>query len=125
MLNPRNLANGQEQYETFRSNITRKTAVQYDYRHTDGRFFSCVKSTLEACRQARENWIKKDDITTQNTKGEMDNHRSRDWKPQRESSSGAELDPGHSKGLPGNKNAGISEGQPGGNLGRRSDPRMA
>jgi len=59
MLNPKNLANGQEQYETFMSNITRKTAVQYDYRHTDGELFSCVKPTLEACRQAKENWINK------------------------------------------------------------------
>ena len=33
MLNPKNLGNGQEQHEEFRSNITRKTAVQYDYRH--------------------------------------------------------------------------------------------
>lgn len=58
MLNPRNLANGQEQYETFKSNITRKTAVQYDYRHTDGELFSCVKPMLEACRKARDAWVK-------------------------------------------------------------------
>ena len=30
MLNPRNLTNGQEQYEAFKSNVTRKKAVQYD-----------------------------------------------------------------------------------------------
>lgn len=59
MLDPKNLANGQEQYEKFRSNITRKTAAQYDYRHTNGELFSCVKPTLEACRQAKENWINK------------------------------------------------------------------
>ncbi len=59
MLNPKNLAKGQEQHETFKSSITRKTAVQYDYRHTDGELFSCVKSTLQACRQAKENWISK------------------------------------------------------------------
>jgi len=59
MLNPRNLANGQEQYETFRSSTTSKAAVQYDYRHTDGELFSCVKPTLEAARQAKENWISK------------------------------------------------------------------
>ncbi len=53
MLNPKNLANGQEQYETFRSNITRKTTVQYDYRHTDGELFSCVKPTLEASRKKK------------------------------------------------------------------------
>ena len=32
MLNPRNLANGQEQHVTFRSSVPRKKAVQYDYR---------------------------------------------------------------------------------------------
>ncbi len=59
MLNPKNLGAGQEQYEKFRSSIMRKTAVQYDYRHTDGELFSCVKPTLEACRQAKENWLRK------------------------------------------------------------------
>ena len=59
MLNPNNLANGQEQHETFKSSIARKTAVQYDYRHTDGELFSCVKPTLEVCRQAKGNWIRK------------------------------------------------------------------
>jgi hypothetical protein len=59
MLNPRNLANGQEQHETFKSSVTRKKAVQYDYRHTDGELFSCVKPALEACRQAKEKWISK------------------------------------------------------------------
>jgi hypothetical protein len=59
MLNPKNLANGQEQHETFKSRVNRKKAVQYDYRHTDGELFSCVKPTLEACRQAKEKWIKK------------------------------------------------------------------
>jgi len=59
MVNPRYLTNGQEQYEAYVSNITGKTAVQYDYRHTDGELFSCVKPTLEACRKAKENWISK------------------------------------------------------------------
>jgi hypothetical protein len=45
MLNPKELARGQEQHETFKSSTTRKKAVQYDYRHTDGELFSCVKST--------------------------------------------------------------------------------
>jgi len=35
MLNPRNLANGQEQHETFKSSVTRKKAVQYDYSKHD------------------------------------------------------------------------------------------
>ena len=58
MLNPSNLASGQDQHETFKT-ATRKTAVQYDYRHANGELFSCVKPTLEACRQAKENWISK------------------------------------------------------------------
>lgn len=59
MLNPKGLANGQEQYEAFRSSVTRKQAVQYDYRHTDGELFSCVKPTLESCRAAKDAWIEK------------------------------------------------------------------
>jgi hypothetical protein len=59
MLNPKNLTNGQEQHEAFNSRATRKKAVQYDYRHIDGELFSCVKPTLDACRQARESWISK------------------------------------------------------------------
>ena len=59
MLNPKTLANGQEQHETFKSSTARKKAVQYDYRHTDGELFSCVKPTLEACRQARDTWLDK------------------------------------------------------------------
>lgn len=58
MLNPRNLANGQEQHEYFRDRIAKKCHCQYDYRHTNGELFSCVKPTLEACRQAKEKWIK-------------------------------------------------------------------
>jgi len=56
MLNPENLAKGQEQHETFE---TRKKAVQYDYRHTDGELFSCVKSTLNSCKAARDAWLQK------------------------------------------------------------------
>lgn len=59
MLNPKNIGAGQEQYEKFRSRVTRKEAIQYDYRHTDGELFSCVRPTLEACRQARDAWLNK------------------------------------------------------------------
>ena len=31
--------------------------VQYDYRHTDGELFSCVKPTLDECRAARDKWL--------------------------------------------------------------------
>jgi hypothetical protein len=57
MLNPRTLANGQEQYEKYRDRVTKKTRYAYDYRHTDGELFSCVKLTLEACRAARDEWL--------------------------------------------------------------------
>ena len=30
---------------------------QYDYRHTDGELFSCVKPTLDECRTARNKWL--------------------------------------------------------------------
>ena len=30
---------------------------QYDYRHTDGELFSCVKPTLDECRAARDKWL--------------------------------------------------------------------
>lgn len=42
MLNPKDLKPGQEQYELFKSGVTRKKLVQYDYRHTTGQLFSCV-----------------------------------------------------------------------------------
>ena len=52
-------APGQEQYETFTSHLGRKPQrmVQYDYRHTDGRLFSCVRRTLGDCRAARDAWL--------------------------------------------------------------------
>ena len=53
---------GTEKYETFTA-MGRKfrgtVFFQYDYRHTDGELFSCVKPTLEACRAARDLWIAK------------------------------------------------------------------
>lgn len=53
-------AAGKEQYETFYSSWSRNPAplIQYDYRHTNGRLFSCVKRTLEDCRAARDEWMK-------------------------------------------------------------------
>ena len=51
---------GTEKYEKFQSGIGRRkrTLVQYDYRHTDGELFSCVKPTLDECRQKRDEWLK-------------------------------------------------------------------
>ena len=53
-------AAGTEKYESFQTSIGRKsrTFVQYDYRHTDGELFSCVKPTLDECRRLRDEWIK-------------------------------------------------------------------
>ena len=52
-------AAGTEKYESFQMSIGRKrrTFVQYDYRHTDGELFSCVKPTLEECRRLRDEWL--------------------------------------------------------------------
>ena len=52
---------GQEQYEMFSYKTGRKTReyCQYDYRHTDGELFTCVKPTLEACRVSRDEWLKR------------------------------------------------------------------
>ena len=51
---------GQEQYEKFSRKIGRKSKAfyAYDYRDLNGELFSCVKPTLEACRQARDDWEK-------------------------------------------------------------------
>ena len=48
-------APGQEQYETFTASGTRY--YQYDYRHTDGELFSCVRKTLDRCRAKRDAWL--------------------------------------------------------------------
>ena len=50
---------GTENYEKFQTGIDRRkrTLVQYDYRHTDGELFSCVKPTLDECRAARDKWL--------------------------------------------------------------------
>ena len=50
---------GTEKYERFQAGIGRRkrTLVQYDYRHTDGELFSCVKPTLDECRMERDKWL--------------------------------------------------------------------
>ena len=52
---------GTENYENFQTGIGRRkrTLVQYDYRHTDGELFSCVKPTLDECLQKRNEWLKR------------------------------------------------------------------
>ncbi len=50
---------GTEKYEKSQTGIGRRkrTLMQYDYRHTDGELFSCVKPTLDECRAARDKWL--------------------------------------------------------------------
>jgi hypothetical protein len=52
---------GQEQYECYSPKMKGKIRkfCQYDYRHTDGELFSCVKATLKDCRAARDLWLEK------------------------------------------------------------------
>lgn len=52
---------GTEKYESFQSGFGRRkrTLVQYDYCHTDGELFSCVKPTLDECRTERDKWLNK------------------------------------------------------------------
>lgn len=58
-LNPQNLANGQEQYEFSTCRVFRKptTRCYYDYRHTNGKLFSCSAKTLDEARARRDQWV--------------------------------------------------------------------
>jgi hypothetical protein len=47
----------------------KKNLVSYDYRHTDGELFSCVKPTLEQCRANRDKWLKGKTKKAQHTPG--------------------------------------------------------
>lgn len=46
---------GQEQFEMYKSRG--KTFVQYDYRNSAGKLFSCIGKTLAACREKRNEWL--------------------------------------------------------------------
>ena len=50
---------GSEQFENYTSRIGRKPKrlCAYDYRHTNGDLFSCVKKTLKDCRDSRDLWL--------------------------------------------------------------------
>ena len=50
---------GTEKYGKFQSGFGRRKRilVQYDYRHTDGELFSCVKPSLDECRAVRDRWL--------------------------------------------------------------------
>ena len=50
---------GEESIEWFTPHWCPKNSrmCQYDYRHTNGELFSCVKPTLQLCREARNKWL--------------------------------------------------------------------
>lgn len=48
----------EENYTIFHpAHRSKQTFYQYDYRHTDGEFFSTVAPTLEECRTRRDEWL--------------------------------------------------------------------
>ena len=52
--------NGEERYTTFTTKSSRlKNAkcYQYDYRYTDGELFSTIASTLQECRERKNDWL--------------------------------------------------------------------
>lgn len=53
-----------ERFEPF---STRKGEfLQYDYRHSDGELFSCVKPSIQECRDQRDKWLVKKPIIAEN-----------------------------------------------------------
>ncbi len=50
-------AAGHEQWEEFYSSIAGGMRVQYDYRTSQGKLFSCVAKSLEAARTRRDAWL--------------------------------------------------------------------
>lgn len=59
MLDPKNIGPEEEQHEYFKDRVNRKRRCQYDYRDSDGTLFSCIRTTLEDCRRARDLWLSK------------------------------------------------------------------
>lgn len=51
---------GIEKYEYFTlAHRPKQKLIQYDYRDEHGNLFSCVKSTLEKCRECRNHWLER------------------------------------------------------------------
>lgn len=48
---------GTENYEHYYSEVSRKNLCDYDYRHTNGELFSCIRPTLDQCRTKRNEWL--------------------------------------------------------------------
>ncbi|MCX4355889.1 MAG: DUF3873 family protein [Oscillospiraceae bacterium] len=53
MVVPKNLRNGEEQYEH-----TVKTYIRYYYRDMDGRLFITTKPTLDECKAEKDKWLR-------------------------------------------------------------------
>lgn len=58
MLKPDQTKPGEEHYALFTPAGSQEDLYQFDCRHADGEFFSCVKKSLERCRIARDNWLR-------------------------------------------------------------------
>jgi hypothetical protein len=50
---------GEERYEEYYSNATGTKFVQYDYRTPEGKLFSTIRKSLEACRRERDLWLER------------------------------------------------------------------
>jgi len=57
MLDPKDLKNGEHQYEKYFSTNYKDYLIQYDYRHTNGELFSTVKRTLKECEAVKDKWV--------------------------------------------------------------------
>lgn len=53
MVNPKDLRNGEEQYEH-----KTKTYIRYYYRDIDGKLFITTKLTLDECKAEKDKWLK-------------------------------------------------------------------
>jgi hypothetical protein len=52
-----NIANGEEQWEAYFSKLSKKQLIEYQYRAENGKLFSCVRPTVEKCRDLRDEWL--------------------------------------------------------------------
>jgi hypothetical protein len=48
---------GEENFDTFRSRVTKAIMVQYDFRHPVRGLFSCVAKSVKAARARRDIWL--------------------------------------------------------------------
>jgi len=58
MSDPSLIKAGEEVAKKFKSRITHKFYIQYDYRDFDGELFSCIANSIEDARKRRDEWGK-------------------------------------------------------------------